>query len=192
MNYIWVVLIVFSFFCAVATGNMNALSSSVISGGTDAITLALKLVGIICFWNGLMAVAEKSGLTKLLCKALSPVLKILFPTLKDEKAKNAIAMNITANFLGLGNAATPFGLEAMNRLKKIECKGDTASDNMVRFVVINSAAIHLVPTTVALLRQEYGSKSPMDIIVPALITSLIALSCGVILTAILKKVFKEG
>lgn len=192
MNYIWVVLIVFSFFCAVATGNMNALSSSVISGGTDAITLALKLVGIICFWNGLMAIAEKSGLTKLLCKALSPVLKILFPTLKDEKAKNAIAMNITANFLGLGNAATPFGLEAMNRLKKIECKGDTASDNMVRFVVINSAAIHLVPTTVALLRQEYGSKSPMDIIVPALITSLIALSCGAIFTAILKKVFKEG
>ena len=192
MNYIWVALIVFSFFCAVATGNMNALSSSVISGGTDAITLALKLVGIICFWNGLMAVAEKSGLTKLLCKALSPVLKILFPTLKDEKTKNAIAMNITANFLGLGNAATPFGLEAMNRLKKIECKGDIASNNMVRFVVINSAAIHLVPTTVALLRQEYGSKSPMDIIVPALITSLIALSCGVILTAILKKVFKEG
>lgn len=191
MNYIWVALIVFSFFCAVATGNMNALSSSVISGGTDAITLALKLVGIICFWNGLMAVAEKSGLTKLLCKALSPVLKILFPTLKDEKTKNAIAMNITANFLGLGNAATPFGLEAMNRLKKIECKGDTASNNMVRFVVINSAAIHLVPTTVALLRQEYGSKSPADIIVPALITSLIALFCGVILTAILKKFFKE-
>ena len=192
MNYIWVVLIVFSFFCAVATGNMNTLSSSVISGGTDAITLALKLVGIICFWNGLMAIAEKSGLTKLLCKALSPVLKILFPKLKDEKAKNAISMNITANFLGLGNAATPFGLEAMNRLKRIECKGDIASDNMVRFVVINSAAIHLVPTTVALLRQEYGSESPMDIIVPALITSLIALTCGVILTAILKKVFKEG
>lgn len=191
MNYIWLAMLVFSLFAAAAKGNMGALSSALISGGTDAVSLALKLVGIICFWNGLMAVAEKSGLTRFLCRLLSPVLKLLFPTLKDEKAKNAIAMNMTANFLGLGNAATPFGLEAVSRLKTLECKGASASDNMVRFVVINSAALHLVPTTVALLRTEYNSASPMETLVPGLLTSLAALFVGVSLTALLKRFFKE-
>lgn len=191
MNWIWVAMLVFSFFAAIAKGDMGALSSALISGGADAVSLALKLVGVICFWNGLMAVSEKSGLTGILCRALSPVLKLLFPTLKDEKAKNAIAMNMTANFLGLGNAATPFGLEAMSRLKALDGKGAFASDNMVRFVVINSAALHLVPTTVALLRAEYNSASPMETLLPGLVTSLAALFTGVVLSAVLKRFFKE-
>ena len=95
-------------------------------------------------------------------------------------------MNITANFLGLGNAATPLGLEAMNRLQVLNKTPDTATDEMVKFVVINTAAIHLVPTTVALLRKEYGSVSPTDTLVPALILSVIALSVGLIMTKILK------
>lgn len=190
MNYIWPLMIAFSFFCAIATGNMNALSSAVISGGTDAITLVFKLAGIICLWNGLTAIAEKSGLTGKLCKLLSPLLNLLFPKLKDKKAKEAISMNITANLLGLGNAATPLGLEAMNRLQSANPDPEKATDDMVRFVVINSAAIHLVPTTVALLRNEYGSASPMEILMPALVTSVIALSIGILMTKLLKKVFK--
>ncbi len=191
MNYIWLILIVFSFFCAAASGNMSALSGAVISGGTEAVTLAIKLLGMICFWNGLMAIAEKSGLTKLLCRLLSPFLKILFPKLRDETAKDAIAMNITANLLGLGNAATPFGLKAMERLNKSNPNPFEATDNMVRFVVINSAALHLVPTTVALLRQDYGSKTPMDILLPSLVTSVLALLTGILMTGLLKKVFKK-
>ncbi len=190
MNYIWVIIIVFSFFCAIATNNMSSLSSAVISGGTEAITLVLKLAGIICFWNGLMAIAEKSGLTNIICKILKPVLKLLFPNLKDEKAKNAISMNITANFLGLGNAATPLGLEAMKRLQENSLKKDTATDEMVRFVVLNSAALHLVPTTVALLRHEYGSSNPMEILIPSIFTSFLSVSIGVLMTFLLRKVFK--
>ena len=190
MNYIWVIITVFSFFCAIATDNMSTLSSAVISGGTEAITLVIKLSGIICFWNGLMAIAEKSGLTKIICNLLKPALKLLFPKLKDEKAKNAISMNITANLLGLGNAATPLGLEAMKRLQESSLKKDTASDEMVRFVVLNSAALHLVPTTVALLRHEYGSQNPMEILLPAIITSLLSVSVGVLTTFILRKAFK--
>ena len=190
MNYIWVIITVFSFFCAIATDNMSTLSSAVISGGTEAISLVIKLSGIICFWNGLMAIAEKSGLTKIICNLLKPVLKLLFPKLKDEKAKNAISMNITANLLGLGNAATPLGLEAMKRLQESSLKKDTASDEMVRFVVLNSAALHLVPTTVALLRYEYGSQNPMEILLPAIITSLLSVSVGVLMTFILRKAFK--
>lgn len=190
MNYVWVIIIIFSFFCAIATNNMPSLSSAVISGGTEAITLVLKLTGIICFWKGLMAIAEKSGLTQIISNMLKPVLKLLFPKLKDEKAKNAISMNLTANLLGLGNAATPLGLEAMKRLQENSLKKDTATDEMVRFVVLNSAALHLVPTTVALLRHEFGSQNPMEILLPSIVTSFFSVTVGVLMTFILRKAFK--
>ena len=99
-------------------------------------------------------------------------------------------MNMTANLLGLDNAATPLGLKAMKRLKELSSTGNTADNNMVRFVVINTASLHIVSTTVALLRQEYGSNSPTEVIFPAILTSVIALSCGIFMTTILKKVFK--
>ncbi len=190
MTYIWPLMIVLSFFCAIATGNVADLSSSIIGSGTDAISLAIKLTGIICLWNGLISIAQKSGLTKALCRILTPFLMIFFKDLKDERAKEAIAMNITANILGLDNAATPLGLEAMSRLQEINTRKDTASDYMVRFVVINTACIHLVPTTVALLRQEYSSVSPTEILFPALFTSVISVSVGLLMTALLKKVTK--
>lgn len=190
MNYIWPLMIAFSFFAAIAQNNMADLSSAVISSGSDAISLAIKLMGMICLWNGLIHIAEKSGLTKTLCKLLSPALKVLFPKLKDEKARESIAMNMTANILGLDNAATPLGLEAMDRLQKLNPNKSIADDNMARFVVINTACLHIVPTTVALLRQQYGSSSPTEILFPALMTSFCALSVGMIMTTLLKKVFK--
>lgn len=190
MTYIWPLMILFSFLCAVFGGNMSELSSAVISSGSDTVSLILKLAGIICLWNGICSVAQKSGLTEKLCKLLSPILNFIFPKLHDKRAKEAIAMNITANILGLGNAATPLGLEAMSRLQKANPTPDKASDDMVKFVVINSAAVHLVPTTVALLREEYGSSSPTEILLPALLTSVAALSVGLSVTVILKKVFK--
>lgn len=190
MNYLLPVMVIFSLFCAITTGKISELSSAVVTGGTDAITLAIKLTGVICLWNGLTATAQKSGLTALICKLLSPLLNLIFPKLKDKKAKEAIAMNITANFLGLGNAATPLGLEAMKRLQNINPTPEKATNDMVRFVVINSAAIHLVPTTIALLRSEYGSSAPMEILTPALATSVIALTMGLVTTNLLKKVFK--
>ncbi|MGN0526879.1 MAG: nucleoside recognition domain-containing protein [Acutalibacteraceae bacterium] len=190
MNYVWLILIVFSFFCAIATENTENLSNTIISSGTDAVNLCIKLSGIMLMWSGLVEVAEQSNLTKKLAKLLSPVLRILFPKLKDEKAKEYISMNITANLLGLGNASTPLGLKAMSRLQKTNGSPLVATDDMARFVVINSAAIHLVPTTVALLRSEYGSSSPMEILLPSLCTSFCALTVGVIMSGVLKRVFK--
>ncbi len=183
-------MIVFSFFCAIATGNMENMSSQILGSGTDAITLAIKLTGIICLWNGILSVSEKSGLTKSLCKLLSPILKLLFPDLKDEKAKEAIAMNMTANILGLDNAATPLGLQAMSRLQDLNNNTPIASDNMVRFVVINTASIHLISTTVATLRGAHGSASPTEIIPAALLTSLCSVTIGLLMTKILKRVYK--
>lgn len=183
-------MIALSFFCAITNGKMEGLSGAIVSGGNDAIQLVLKLAGIICLWNGLTAIAEKSGLTEKICRILSPIIRLIFPGLKDQKTKEAISMNITANLLGLGNVATPLGLEAMSRLQKINPTPEKATDYMVKFVVINSAAIKLVPTSIAFLRGEYGSASPMEILFPSLITSVIALSIGIIMTNILKKVFK--
>lgn len=190
MNYLLPIMVVFSLFCAFATGKISELSGAVVTGGTDAISLVIKLAGVICLWNGLTAIAQRSGLTYLICKLFSPLLNLFFPKLKDKKAKEAIAMNITANFLGLGNAATPLGLEAMKRLQTVNPVPEKATNEMVRFVVINSAAIHLVPTTIALLRSEYGSSAPMEILVPAFTTSVIALTVGILSTNIFKQVFK--
>lgn len=189
MNYIWVIMIALSVFCALAFGRMGGLSDTIISGGQPAVELCLKLMGIITFWSGIMNVAEKSGLTKIISRALSPVLRLLFPKLKkDSPAINAMSMNITANLLGLGSAATPFGLEAMSRLKdETDAAESTASNEMVRFVVLNASAVTLIPTTVAMLRSEHGSESPMDIILPALLTSVSALFIAVLLTFILEK-----
>lgn len=189
MSYIWPIIIFFSFFAAIATNNIDGLSSAILSSGTDAINLAIKLIGMICLWNGLIQIAEKSGLTKKLCKLLSPLLRIIFPELKDTSTKEAIAMNMTANILGLDNAATPLGLEAMGKLKTSGCS-QVANDTMAKFVVINTACIRIVPTTVALLRQEYGSVAPTEIILPAICTSVCALTIGLTATVLFKKVFK--
>ena len=192
MNYVWTALIALSFFAALAKGNITELSAALVNGGAGAVELTLKLMGVIAFWSGMMNIAESSGLTKLLCRALLPVLKIIFPKLdKNSPATSAISMNITANLLGLGSAATPLGLEAMARLKESSSQGDTATNDMIKFVVINSAAIHLIPTTVAMMRSEAGSTSPMDIMLPALLTSVAALTTAVTLAKIIEAVQKR-
>lgn len=191
INTLWIIMIVFSFICAVITGNTGELSSAVISSGSDTIALILKLSGIICLWSGLCAIAEKSGLTEKTGKLLSPVIRLIFPKLKDKKAFEAIAMNITANLFGLGNVATPLGIEAMKRLQSNNPTPQTASDDMIKFVVINSAAVRLVPTTVALLRKEYGSVSPTEILLPSLITSFFSVCVGLTAVFVFKKVLTK-
>lgn len=189
MNYIFVIMVTLSVFSALAFGKMDALSATIITGGQPAITLCLKLMGVIAFWSGIMNIAEKSGLTNIISLMLSPILRLLFPKLeKNSPARKAMSMNITANILGLGSAATPFGLEAMSRLKEeTSIKDFTASNEMVRFVVINAASVSIIPTTIAMLRSENGSTAPMDIIFPALLTSFAALFTAVLLTFIFEK-----
>lgn len=190
MSYILPAIMIFSFLCAIATGNMGELSAAVIEGGSRAVALAIKLTGVICFWNGLINIAEKSGLTKKVCLLLSPALKLLFPKIRDEKTKEAIAMNVTANLLGLDNAATPLGLKAMKLLHERCADPVTASNETVRFVVLNTASIHLVSTTVAMLRGEYGSVSPSEILLPTLITSFASVTAGMLMTVLLGRFSK--
>lgn len=179
LNFIWAGMMIIAFFCAIFTGRINELSASMISGAESGITLTLSLMGIMCLWTGIMNIAENTGVTTLVSRILSPVIKILFPKLKDKKAKEAIVMNMTANMLGLSNAATPFGLKAMNELKRLS-DGKKATDEMCMFIVINTASIQLIPTTVIALRQSAGSSSPMDIIIPVWICSMCVVTVGVL------------
>lgn len=192
MNYIWAFMIVFSIISAFFSGNMQVLSNAIISSATDAVNLCIRLGGTICLWGGLMEIAEKSGLTNAVCRLLSPLLKIVFPKmdLKGKTAK-AISMNITANMLGLGNAATPLGLEAMRHLQNDNPNKEKASSDMIKFVVMNSAAFHLIPTTVAALRRDYGCENPFDIMPSSWISSAAALTVG-LTAAILFIKLSEG
>ncbi len=185
MNYVFPVMLFISFIAAVATGRIDMLSAAVIDGAENAVELLLRLVSMLCLWGGVMEIAECSGMTQVFAKMLSPIVKLLFPRIKKEKyALEAMSMNITANILGLGNAATPLGLEAMRRLQEINEDKNVASDEMVVFVVMNTAAMHIIPTTVATMRGQYGSESPMSIMPAAFLTSFCALAAAVIVAKI--------
>ena len=137
-----------------------------------------------------MKVAEKSGLTKILAKMLRPVLKVLFKdAAKDEKALGAIVMNLTANMMGLSNAATPFGIKAMEEMDRINKKSSIASNDMALFLVMNAACIQLVPTTIISIRAAAGSQNPGIIIIPAIISTGVALIVGIVCCKILQKYF---
>lgn len=177
MSYIFVFMIATSVVCAFFTGNTQALSDSVITGAEDAVTLIITMTGMICLWSGVMEVAKESRLTDKVSKLLSPLLCGLFPDVKrDSRAFSYICMNVSANVLGIGNAATPLGLKAMEELKTDE--SEVATDSMVNFVILNTASVQLLPTTIAALRASHGSKSPFDIIVCVWVVSVVALAVG--------------
>lgn len=144
---------------------MALFSDGILQSGSQAVELCLKLLGMLCLWCGLMNIAEKSGLCGKIAKLLRPVINCLLPGIrKNDEAIKSVAMNMTANLLGLGNAATPLGIEAMRRLKQQNGDKSTVSPDMVVFVVMNTAALKIIPSTVAALRASAGAKNPMDII----------------------------
>jgi len=175
-----------SIVCAMATGRVNEVSTAMLSGAGDAVTLVIALTGAMCLWSGLMRIADQSGLTGKLAKSFSPILRILFPNLpSDGETAKAISMNVSANLLGMGNAATPFGIAAMKELARSAGDPETATDEMITFVVINTASIQLIPTTVAMLRSAAGSATPFDLMPAIWITSVSALIVGILMTRIL-------
>lgn len=193
MNYIWGAMMIFSFFAALFSGNMQALSDSVVNGGQDAINLVIKLTGMMCLWGGIMKIAEKAEITKIICRFLSPLFSLLYKNIdKKSETAHAMSMNITANLLGLGNAATPLGLEAMRRMQEANSDKDTATDDMVVFVVMNSAAMRLIPTTVATLRTQFGSNSPMEIMPATWLSTLLSLTAGIVTAKVISKIFSQN
>ena len=188
MSWIWFGLIAVSIICGIFTGKMNEVSKASIAGAGEAVALFLVLLATICLWSGLMKIADRAGITSVLQKALSPVTKRLFKDLKPGgSAMKAITMNIAANLLGLGNAATPLGLKAMKEMSAGAKDKKAATDSMVTFVVMNTASIQLIPTTIAAIRIRYGSLKPFDILPAMWFASAITLCFGIALSKMLAK-----
>lgn len=180
LTFIFALLIIGSFIASVITGSTRELTEAVLSEPVNAVELCIYLCGGMCFWGGLMRVAEKSGLTEKLAAVFAVIIGGLFKCIdKQGRAFKAICMNITANLLGLGNAATPFGIEAMKALAEEEKAGDTATPSMIIFTVINTASLTLIPSTALSLRMKYGSADPLEIVPAVWITSAAALLVSV-------------
>lgn len=178
LNYIWGGMILISIITGAFNGKLADVASAAMSGAGEGVTLSISLLGVMCLWTGLMKIADKSGITDFFAKMLRPVTKILFPKIRqDSEAMNAIVMNMTANLFGMSNAATPLGLKAVKELHK-KSPSDTASDEICMFVVINTASLELIPSTILALRQAAGSVNSFEIILPVWIASIVSITVG--------------
>ena len=175
MNYIFYFLIVFSIVIGAINGRLQEVINAVMSGAELSVKVAFSLIGIMAFWLGIMKIAEKSGLVQLIAKAIKPITKKLFNELpEDSPAIGDIAMNFTANAFGLANAATPFGIRAMENMQEENDKKDTASNSMCLFLAMNTAGFQLIPATVIAILVGIGYKNPTEIIAPTLLVTSIA------------------
>lgn len=198
MNYIFIFLILFSFIFGAINGKLDEVVNSMLASSQRAVEVSISLIGIMAFWLGIVKIAQKSGLVNIISKLISPILKLIFNELpKNSPAFSNIALNISANALGLANAATPFGIKAMKDLKKEQNisnpkgKCDVASDSMCMFLSMNTAGFQLVPATVIAILVAAGSKNPTEIIIPTFIVTTSAFIFAIILAKIFAKIFKE-
>ena len=188
VNYIWIILIFIGIIFSLLTGNIDTINNSILTNGKDALDLVISILPIIVLWTGIMRIAEDSGLLNKFAKLVEPVLSKLFPTVpKDNKALGYIASNIAANMMGLGSAATPFGLKAMSELQKINTNKEEASVPMITFLVLNTAGVTIIPTTVLALRIAHGSVNPSEIIAPAIIATFCSSIGGLTLDFIIRR-----
>ena len=179
-NFLIVLMVVFSLVFATLNGSLTTLTPAALDGAKEAVTLCLSLCGLICLWSGIMELMKRSGLSEKLSNLLRPILIWLFPTAaKSTETMDALSSNVSANLLGLGNAATPAGIKAAIGLKRLSGI-DSASDELCLLVVMNSASITLLPTTVASLRASFGASAPFDILPAVWLASLMSVSCGII------------
>lgn len=175
VNYIWVGMTLIGFVFAMVNGTVSEVNQAVFDGAKEAVTLCIGLISILVFWLGMMRIAEDSGLLTKLSLLFRPIVRKLFPEVPaDHPAMGYILSNMMANMFGLGNAATPLGIKAMEQLKKLNGGKDNASRSMVTFLAMNTASITLIPTTVIAIRMNYHSVSPTEIVGPTLVTTFVS------------------
>lgn len=181
LNVIWPIFIIISYIYAILIGNIDKVNVEVFNSVNDAVTLSFSLLGAMCLWCGIMKIAQNTSLIEKFTKLLNPFLNFLFPDLKNNKeAKEQIAMNMSANILGIGNASTPLGLKAMETLQNHNDNKDRLSDSMAMLIVLNTASLQIIPTTIIAIRVSLESKNPTSIIVPVWIATVFAAIAGII------------
>lgn len=188
----WPAFILISFLYGILIGNVEAVNQSIFESSASAVKLSITFFGTICLWNGIMKIAQETSFVTKLTKMLKPIINFLFPDIKqNEQAKEEISMNIIANILGLGNAATPLGLKAMKTLQKENPKKDTITNSMAMFIVINTASLQLIPTTVIAIRASLNSSNPTQIIFPVWGSTIAAATAAIIATKIFISINKR-
>jgi len=186
MSWVFTGMIALSLAVSFFTGTAAQLTTALFDGAASAVSLVISLAGTLCLWSGVIRVMEESGLAARLAVLLQPLLRLLYPqAAKDPEACSAISGNLTANLLGLGNAATPLGLKAVQRMKVLSGM-DSATTEMCRLIVMNTASIQLIPATVAAVRSSLGAAAPFDILPAVWITSLCSVSAGLLAARLLE------
>ena len=181
LNIIWPIFIIISYVYATMTGNIDKVNVEIFNSVNEAVSLSISLLGSMCLWCGIMKIAQSTSIILKFTKFLNPIMNWLFPDLKeDKKAKQQIAMNMTANILGIGNASTPLGLKAMETLQKNNSNKERLSDSMAMLIVLNTASLQIIPTTIIAIRVSLESKNPTAIIVPVWIATICAAIAGII------------
>lgn len=184
MSWVWVLLVAVAVLMGALTGRTDAVANAAFEGAAQAVTLCISLAGMLCLWTGIMEVMRQSGLASKLSTLLSPVLRRLFPEAsKDRETLEAVSANVSANMLGLGNAATPLGIKAARLMSK--GTGGEATNELCLLVVLNSASIQLIPATVAALRLGFGAHSPFDILPCVWLTSIVSVTTGILMSRLL-------
>ena len=193
VNIIWAALILTSILYSFFTGEIDTINNGILTHASSGFSLILEMMPLIVLWTGIMKIAENSGLLHVFAKALNPILRRLFPSLpKNHKALGYIASNIGANMLGLGSAATPFGLKAMDELQKDNPKKAEATEAMITFLVLNTGGVTLIPTTVIALRIMHGSINPTEIIITSILATAVSSISGLVLDYFIRRRKKNG
>lgn len=181
INYIWGVFILLGVIISIIKGDNN-LTNNLITSGTKGIDIIINLVPLMCLWLGTMKIADSSGLLNIISNKLSKIIRVVFPEIpKGDPAIAYISSNIVMNMLGLGNAATPFGIKAMTKLKELNNNSDIASRSMITFLVINTSSVTIIPTTVISLRIASGSNNPTEIMTACIITTFLSSFIGLLI-----------
>ncbi len=188
LNSIWPAFIICSIAFAIFTGNVDSINSSIFESTSSVVELSITLIGTMCLWSGIMEIAASTSIIDKLLKIIAPIMKFLFPDIeKDSKEYKEICMNIISNMLGLGNAATPLGIKAMKTMQEKNGNKDRLTDSMVMFIILNTASLQILPTTVIAIRSSLNSENPTKIILPVWIATLCAAIAGIFATKIFLK-----
>lgn len=190
LNKIWPFFIIISIVYAIYTGNISNINTAIFSSAEQTVSLCFTLLGTLCLWNGIMNIALKTSLIKKLTQIFKPLIKFLFPDLRnDEKISEEVSMNIIANILGLGNASTPLGLKAISSMQKKNSNKKVLNNSMAMFILINTASLQIIPTTIIAIRSSLGSENPSKIILAVWISTIVAFIVAISAGKILSKKF---
>lgn len=182
VNYIWAALAIIGIVFAAVNGTMDEVNKAIFSGAKEAVTICIGLISVLVFWLGMMKIAEQAGLLQKLTNLFRPIVAKLFPEVpKKHPAMGYILSNMIANIFGLGNAATPLGIKAMEELKRLNGGKNSASNSMITFLALNTSCITLIPTTVIAIRMNYHSASPTDIVGPTIIATIFSCIGGILI-----------